>query len=328
MINYKDNFILGFLEKKAIRGFSSSASIIFYDKRIKEVFRKQLSENTKPIKYYFTDTTMKRVNQMDLANCHPTKLGYLHEKYPNELGICICKEDNIGFIYQIGINDIKLIITSGTKRSGNTSIDKFGKVDYSAYLKTIVGSAIISFDTDTPEFMPNNTLSFVICKYDTKVINNSDKLEIVKIAKHLKRLGNAEYNLSDIPKSADPYLYNLVEDVSIKNAKIWKAIKMFIFLKTAQVVEKTFVSDNKNGLKNSSEQNKNEGIIIVDSAWDSSINVINPFSVSGHFREQPKKNEKREWYKEVIYIDSFMKHGYNRRAKINTAQQSSENDVN
>lgn len=317
MINYKDNFILSFLEKKAIRGFSSSSSCIFYDKRIKEIFRKQLSENVQPVKYYFTDSTMKRVNVIDLTNCYPTKLGYLFDKYPNELGVCICKEDNIGFIYQIGLNDIKLIITSGTKRSGNTSIDEFGKVDYSAWLKTIVGSAIISFDSNSVAIMPNNTLSMILNGYPENA-NRESMLEILKIGKHLKKLSSIDKQLSDISKKDDPYIFNFVEDINIKTAKIWKSIKMFIFLKTANVVDKTFISDSKIGVKGNQTEKENEGIIVVDSTWDSSINVVNPFPVSGHFRYQPKKNEKKEWYKEVIYIDSFMKTGYNRRAKIDT----------
>lgn len=317
MINYKDNFIFLLLEKKAIRGFSSSASCVFYDKRIKEVFRKQLPENVQPVKYYFTDSTMKRVNPMDLTNCYPTKLGYLFDKYPNELGVCICKEDNIGFIYQIGLNDIKLIITSGTKRSGNTSIDEFGKVDYFAFLKTIVGSAIISFDSNSVEIMPNNTLSMILNGY-TENTNIESKLEIINICKHINKLSSIDKRLYDISKNDDPYIFNLVEDITIKTAKIWKSIKMFIFLKTANVVDKTFISDSKIGAKGNPTEKENEGIIVVDSTWDSSIHVINPFSVSGHFRNQPKKNKKKKWYKEVIYIDSFMKTGYNRRAKIDT----------
>ena len=314
MINYKDNFIFNFLEAKALRGFSSHSSCAFYDKRIKEVFRKQLSFSVNPIKYYFTDSTMKRVMPIDLSNCYPTKLGYLFDKFPDEFGICICKHENIGFIYQIGLNDIKIIVTSGTRRSGNTSIDEFDRIDYSALNKTIVGSSIISFDSDNVSIMPNNMLSFIL-NGDTTFAGRESKLEILKIAKRIRKFGDNGKQLSDITKNDDLYLFNLVEDMNIKSQKIWIAIKMFIFLKTANVVDKTFISDSNKGLENNTVEKENEGIILVDSTWDSSINVINPFSVSGHFREQPKKNEKKEWYKEVIYIDSFMKKGYNRRAK-------------
>lgn len=317
MINYKENYIFNFLEKKALRGFSSFSSCIFYDKRIKEVFRKQLSISVKPIKYYFTDSTMKRVLPIDLANCYPTKLGYLSDKYPDEFGLCICKLDNIGFIYQIGLNDIKIIVTSGTNKSGNTTIDEFGRIDYSAWNKTIVGSAIISFDSDKVSIMPNNTLSFIL-NGKLEFAGAEMKSEILKIAKSMKKIADSEKTLLSITKNDDLRLFNLVEDIKIKEAKIWTAIKMFIFLKTANVVDKTFISDSKICVKGNTAEKENEGIIVVDSTWDSSIHVINPFSVSGHFRYQPKKNEKKEWYKEVIYIDSFMKTGYNRRAKIDT----------
>lgn len=317
MINYKENYIFNFLQKKSLRGLSSFSSCIFYDKRIKEVFRKQLSISVNPIKYYFTDSTMKRVLPIDLANCYPTKLGYLADKYPDEFGLCICKLDNIGFIYQIGFNDIKIIVTSGTNKSSYATIDEFRRIDYSAWNKTIVGSAIISFDSDEVDIMPNNTLSFIL-NGELEIAGVDMKPEILKIEKSLQKIADSGKNLLSITKNDDLLLFNLVEDVKIKEAKIWTAIKMFIFLKTANVVDKTFISDSKIGVKGTTTEKENEGIIVVDSTWDSSIQVINPFSVSGHFREQPKKNEKKEWYKEVIYIDSFMKTGYNRKAKIDT----------
>ncbi len=31
---------------------------------------------------------------------------------------------------------------------------------------------------------------------------------------------------------------------------------------------------------------------------------------------QNKKNPKGEWYKELIFVDSFVRHGYHRNAKI------------
>lgn len=40
------------------------------------------------------------------------------------------------------------------------------------------------------------------------------------------------------------------------------------------------------------------------------------FIVRGFFRLQNKKNEFGEWYKELIFVDSFIRHGYHRNAKI------------
>lgn len=55
---------------------------------------------------------------------------------------------------------------------------------------------------------------------------------------------------------------------------------------------------------------------IMDSTWFTTICRNEGFKVRGHFRLQPKKNEKGEWIKELIYIKEFEKHGYHRQAKI------------
>lgn len=317
MINYKDNFIFNLLDADLIRAFSGKMSAFLYDNRIKELFRKQLSLEKTPIKYYFTDTTMDRVLPIDLTNCYPTKLGYLFDKYHDEIGLCITKLDNIGFIYHIGLNDIKIIITSGTNKTAKLYLDKSGKTNYAPLMKTVVGSAIISYSSNNVELLPNNRLSMILNNKIENVSKDREaKLDTMRLLNAMKKIKNKK--IADITKNDDPYLFNTIEDINIKSEKIWMAIKMFIFLKTATVVDKTFISDEKlSTVKNNTKTNtNNDGIIVVDSTWDSSAHVINPFSVSGHFREQPKKNEKKEWYKEMIYIDAFMKTGYNRKAKI------------
>ena len=55
---------------------------------------------------------------------------------------------------------------------------------------------------------------------------------------------------------------------------------------------------------------------IMDSTWFTTICRSEGFKVRGHFRLQPKKNDKGEWIKELIYINEFEKHGYHRQAKI------------
>ena len=56
-------------------------------------------------------------------------------------------------------------------------------------------------------------------------------------------------------------------------------------------------------------------ITILDCTWFTNIIRDSPFGVRGHFRLQPKKNDKGEWIKELIYIEPFMKRGYNIKAK-------------
>lgn len=57
-------------------------------------------------------------------------------------------------------------------------------------------------------------------------------------------------------------------------------------------------------------------IKIMDSTWFTTICRNEGFKVRGHFRLQPKKNDKGEWIKELIYINEFEKKGYHRLAKI------------
>lgn len=57
-------------------------------------------------------------------------------------------------------------------------------------------------------------------------------------------------------------------------------------------------------------------VIVMDSRWFVKIVNDNDIRVRGFFRMQNKKNEHGEWYKELIYVDSFIRHGYHRNAKI------------
>lgn len=88
----------------------------------------------------------------------------------------------------------------------------------------------------------------------------------------------------------------------------------------AKVETKTCLGKTK--IKNESvEKGKvlnltNLSINFKDSTWFTTICRNEGFKVRGHFRLQPKKNDKGEWVKELIYINEFEKHGYHRQAKI------------
>ena len=61
-------------------------------------------------------------------------------------------------------------------------------------------------------------------------------------------------------------------------------------------------------------------ITYLTSKWFTNIVRTEGFSVSGHFRLQPKK-ENGEWTKELIWINPFKKHGYHSRAQITGEQR-------
>ena len=66
--------------------------------------------------------------------------------------------------------------------------------------------------------------------------------------------------------------------------------------------------------------NSGQEVIVMDSRWFRKIINNNDIFVRGYFRLQPKKNDKREWYKELIFVDPHIRHGYHRNAII-------ENDI-
>lgn len=57
-------------------------------------------------------------------------------------------------------------------------------------------------------------------------------------------------------------------------------------------------------------------VIVMDSKWFRKIINDNDVFVRGHWRMQNKKNDVGEWYKELIFIENFVRHGYHRNAKI------------
>ena len=70
--------------------------------------------------------------------------------------------------------------------------------------------------------------------------------------------------------------------------------------------------------------NSGQEVIVMDSRWFRKIVNDNDIFVRGFWRMQNKKNESGEWYKELIFVDSFIRHGYHRNALI---EDIVDNDV-
>lgn len=62
--------------------------------------------------------------------------------------------------------------------------------------------------------------------------------------------------------------------------------------------------------------NTGQEVVVMDSKYFRKIINDNDIFVRGYFRMQNKKNEKGEWYKELIFIDATVRHGYHRDARI------------
>lgn len=57
-------------------------------------------------------------------------------------------------------------------------------------------------------------------------------------------------------------------------------------------------------------------VIVMDSKWFRKIINDNDIQVRGFFRMQNKKNADGEWFKELIFVEPFIRHGYHRDAII------------
>ena len=105
------------------------------------------------------------------------------------------------------------------------------------------------------------------------------------------------------------------------------AVKKYAEVETIVIPTGTIkiVEDNIQGYKHKDKVKNDSGqeVIIMDSRWFVKIINDNDIFVRGFFRLQNKKNEMGQWYKELIFVNSFVRHGYHRNAKI----EDNDNDI-
>lgn len=104
-------------------------------------------------------------------------------------------------------------------------------------------------------------------------------------------------------------------------SQLQNEINMLIMFERYAKVETRYLNPSTRARINFSEMKPSVNetgikINIRDSSYFTTIIRKGDFMVNGHLRMQPKKIN-GEWTHELIYIDSFMKHGYTRKAKIN-----------
>ena len=70
--------------------------------------------------------------------------------------------------------------------------------------------------------------------------------------------------------------------------------------------------------------NTGQKVVVLDSKWFRKIINNNVIFVRGFFRLQRKKNSIGEWYKELIFVESYVRNGYHRDALIEKYKKSNE----
>lgn len=134
----------------------------------------------------------------------------------------------------------------------------------------------------------------------------------------------------------DQQIYNLTPEEhntyygDISNIIIpYLAVKFYAPVETIIVPEngKTIVENEIQGYRQRDKIKNISGqeVIVMDSRWFVKIINDNNIFVRGFFRMQNYKNDNEEWDKKLIFVDSFVRHGYHRNAKIEEENQDTQN---
>lgn len=268
------------------------------------------------IKYFkITDTTKKRLSNIPIKDITGIKLKDLRNK-SGDYGI-VFFEDGLHFLYIITKSGFH-IVCSRTKSNNKPN-------DISFYLNRAVRSYIYG----------NFFIDDLFCNYGDEidvVLNHKNESALIKeisIKPNLLRilremegilpdLNNSDDILSSLkshPKSS--FVKKHIDDWVEMNDDGKLCYRAFLFLYFANVIDITRISekDTDNEKFDRMRGNKiiNNNIIVVDTLYDEKLKVINPFSVTGHFRNQACGKNMEDH--KLIYIDEFMKTGYTKQAK-------------
>lgn len=352
MIDYHDLFAwIHVLQPKSLKGFSTKRMSFLPEKRLTELFRRFLSRKSPIIKYYITPKTLKRIEKMEMDSLDLRSLHFLGERYYQECGLFFF-DSKVHCLYTItGHGVILFVMQGGGMKKG--SVIKY--TDDSPFLpikqkvlssqehmfdRALIGTAVIPFFQSEITITVNNDihLAWFTLRMAAET-NSNDFLRDYFDPETLKRISRVMGYFSTTPTgkqkimeltqkkfvgsfSESPEYRGILHDYSYKNRILKECINAFIFLKTAKVVDETFIpfEDNKEREYKKSDYGT-KGVIKVDSFFNTNIDVIAPFMVRGHFRNQPKKVD-GIWTREPIYIDTFMKNGYHRRAIINSSEKT------
>jgi hypothetical protein len=281
----KNTKFLKMFSKKPTTIFATKHSCIFLTSFI----------NHSDMKYFhITDTTRKRLTNVPTEEISGGKLIDLKTKLSSGL---VFFNDGLHFLYLIRNNGVYIM-------SSRQKVKRF--VDDPSFHtgETMSGFLYFDFFSDSSDCYINNLLDATI-KEDHLL--NKEK-ELLPILKRLyKELSEGKKDLYD--------KYN--EDLLLKWNDTRLCLQAFMFIHFAKVIHTTRVSEEYD-TRSFSEKFKSKkeastiNVIQVDTFYDETMKVINPFSVTGHYRNQPIGKGRSET--KLIYIDNFMKSGYTRIA--------------
>jgi hypothetical protein len=255
-------------------------------------------KNKENLKYFhITESTKKRIRNVPVHEITGNKLIDLK----TGKGI-VYFNDGLHFVYLIRKNGVYIMTSSGKAKKQVT--------DPSFYVSEMMqGFLYFDFFSDSNACYINNVLDFKDNK-DTLLMKERESILLLKKIYKEYKDGNSE--------KMD--LYN--DDYMKKWNDTKLCLQAFMFIFFAKVIDTKRISQENDDRSIREKLKKKKvreiDIIEVDTFYDENLSVINPFSVNGHFRNQPFGKNRKET--KMIYIDGFMKTGYNRiatKTKIN-----------
>lgn len=253
-------------------------------------FRYSKFENTKL--FYISDSSVDRIEALNISdgNINGLKLEWLSEK-AGETGF-IYFSNGVHCLYYISKTGIHIMSSFG-RWERITENPEF------QIRELMSGYVYMDFSNDIISYWINNPLDIIEKKQNTFLFHDKE---------YIKRLSSYGRGNAD-------GLLDCKAEYELKYNNTKSCLKAFVFIYCAKIINSTRLNIEQDlTFKERIERKKTNtyNIIQVDTLYDESIKSINPFSVSGHFRNQPYGDGREK--NKLIYIDSFMKMGYTRRA--------------
>lgn len=289
-----------------------------YDDRMREYYRTFANRTIEFKTYYFTDRTMERVSMIDYSKLNVGDFMTIYSGTP-EKGAVVTSGNHglLNFGYIVTPHHIILGVYSKAVRIMDSILMESGQTSDYGFMSRFIGNVIINETGITYNVNSAITVLLRVLSGDRSVAHNASRNVLLRckvLGKELQSLkGDKTRNLSDYDDyelEDTPNLRYEIKAYKERGVQLLLAVKMFLFLKTASVIDKTFISEPPACTYRRTPGMK-QGYIRVDSTWDSDITVLNPFMVRGHFRRQVCGKGGKD--RKLIYIDAFMKKGYHRR---------------
>lgn len=315
MINRNDWCAAEYIQTFGKHYIGKKGTTISLDHRIDRIYSWYSAHRDEAKTYLLSNSIVDRVQNMDISKLSADMILTLANNHNNECGVILDPKGqpvkvSCAFLIQ---NDCILIEAfRGNFSNAKTIRYSNGKEDLTAFSRCFAGCVIVS--PAGIEKIPNNTFMLLQTGINFR-IDEYYKKSLQRILKEISKLKNpGEINIQELIERYPSQLeYTRAEynDLSKKTAILNYALKSFLYIFSSETIKADYISEGKEQPQNS-ENRYIRDYYLVDSLWDTEVNVLNPFGVSGHFTHQPYG--KGSSLRKLIYIEPYMKQGYHRKA--------------